>query len=73
MSAMQISILVIIHRVSDCFREGSIARKYYSFRSHSAIFRPESVQQLRQKKSKLVTEAKRLNCIFSNQAGKEGN
>ena len=50
MSGMQISILVIIHSVSDCFREGSIARKYYSFRSHSAILRPESVQQLRQKK-----------------------
>lgn len=50
MSGVDITILGIIHRVSDCFSEGSIARKYYSFRSHSAIFRPESVQQLRQKK-----------------------
>jgi len=72
MSGVDITILGIIHRVSDCFSEGSIARKYYSFRSHSATFTPESVQQLRQKGSKLLTKAKRLNCNFSNQASKAG-
>lgn len=54
MSGVDITILGIIHRVSDCFSEGSIARKYYSFRSHSATFTSELFQQLRQKRQQIA-------------------